>query len=282
MKDIKNDALVRVMNDYVILPRKYIQDVLDGVMSREEFTVLVWIRGSSTPYARFVTTIKGVNQDVFGGRYGDNYINKILLSLKNKKYLYYKPRQGHRGSFAIKSVDFLLPTKRITTYEGISRDDSIRSDSSSQIEVESEVITDLFDSVQKSDDVNSVKKQLLSSVSMDASVRGGNNDNYNNNNKDKNRSDDKKLNHSRPVLIDVYIPRTDEDEDCKQIAYQLGEQDMRFILSMKDRHGMRVIRQAYEQTRKYSEGNSVKNVPSLFNEILQKITKDDVAEKSEN
>jgi hypothetical protein len=267
MKESKDDIMFRVMNDFVIHPRKLNRDVLDGVLTRDEYHVYVWLRGSANPYAVAVVTLRGINQDVFGGRHGDSYINKILLSLKSKKYLYYKKRQGCRGSFEVKIADFLLPTKRITTYEGISGTDSIRSDSSSQVDDTSEVTVDLFDSVQKLDDLKSMKKQLLSSVSIDTSFRSSNNDNYNYNNKDKNRSE------SRPILVETFIPKTDEEETCLNIAQQVGEKDMRFLLSKKDQYGIQLITDAYEELCNYKKNHKVDNLPALLTSIILQLIK---------
>lgn len=276
METNKDETLLRVVTDFVIQPRKLNRDVLDGTISREEYHVCVWLRGSSNPYAVTVVTLQGINQDVFGGRYTTNYINRILLSLKSKKYLYYKPRQGRRGSFEIKMADFLLPTKKITTYEGLSKEKLVRSGNSSKEDIVSEVPVDLFESNQKSNDIKSIKKQILSSISIESSFRSNNNDNHNNNYKDNNRS------KTKPILVDTFTPKTDEEDFCKQTAYQLGEQDMRFLLSMKDKYGVNTIEQAYEETYSYLQNNKVDNLPALFNSIIGKIINSNFTDKTEN
>lgn len=276
MKDNKDDIMFRVMNDFVIHPRKLNRDVLDGNITREEYQVYVWLRGSANPYATAVVTISGIKQDVFGAKYSDNHINKILLSLKSKKYLYYIPRQGRRGSFEIKMVDFLLPTKKITTYEGLVSASSSRSGDRARGEVQEEVIPEVVSFEQKSDKVKSIRKQVVSSISVDSLFRSDNNDTNNNNYKNNNRS------KTKPIVTELFDPKTKEEIFCKDTAYQLGEQDMRYILSIKDRYGISVLRDAYERTYAYQLNNKVENLPALFNSIVDGIIKSQTAEKSEN
>lgn len=276
MKESKDDIMFRVMNDFVIHPRQLNRDLLEGKISREEFQVDVWLRGCANPYAVAVVTISGINHDVFGGKYSDNHINKILLSLRSKKYLYYKPRQGRRGSFEIKMVDFLLPTKKITTYEGLARASSDRSEDGAKNIVQEELMPEVVSFKQKSDKVKSIKKQIASSISVDDLFRSDNNDTDNNNYKNNNRS------KTKPIVTELFYPTTDEETFCKDTAYQLGEQDMTYILSIKDRYGISVLKDAYEKTYKYHLKNKVENLPGLFNSIVERVIKTQVTENSEN
>ena len=69
MKEVRNDIVLRLMEDYVIQPRKYNREVLEGRMTREEYTLNSWIRGSCNPYAKATVTLGGLHLDIFGGRY---------------------------------------------------------------------------------------------------------------------------------------------------------------------------------------------------------------------
>lgn len=107
-------------NSYVILHRKIAEDRRNKKISRNEYLVYVWLRNNANPYGISVTSLSDLNNDIFDGRTTTNSLNKIMLSLKKKRYLYYERRVGSRGSFNVKFPDFLLPTKKMTTYESIS------------------------------------------------------------------------------------------------------------------------------------------------------------------
>lgn len=272
MKDKKNDAMFRVMNDFVIQPRQLNRDVLDGKITRDEYHVLVWLRGSANPYATTVITLSGVNNDVFGGKHDDNTVNKILLSLKKKKYLYYTPRQGRRGSFEVKVTDFLLPTSKITTYEELSSKDYVRSALSINGEATAEVIPEVTENYQKSKELKTLKRQLVSSVSAHSHGRSNNNDTYNYKNKDNNRRDFNKL-----IPVNNFMPDTHEEEVCLSIAREVGETHMNFLLSTKDKYGVQIIEETFSQHRGDILSENIRDKAAFFNSrISENIGKKDL------
>lgn len=265
MNNSKDDVVLRVMEDYVIHPRKLNRDVLQGNLTRDEYHLLVWLRGSANPYGIAIVTTSGLTRDVFGSKVTDNYTNRLLLSLRSKRYLYYTPRSGRKGSFEIKLSDFLLPTKKITTYESFASKDLARGVGGVKSEIKEEVVAEVVEVSKKSEDLDNLKEQEESLFSITSVFRGDNNDNNNYKNKNKSRKKHK------IILTESFSPKTKEEEFCKNIASQLGEQDLTFILSIKDRYGISVLRQAYEETYNYQKKYKVENLPALFNSIVGKL-----------
>lgn len=263
MNNSKDDVVLRVMEDYVIHPRKLNRDVLQGNLTRDEYHLLIWLRGSANPYGIAVVTISGLTRDVFGSKVTDNYTNRLLLSLRSKRYLYYTPRSGRKGSFEVKLSDFLLPTKKITTYESFADKDLVRGVKEVKPETKEEVATEVSEASKRLEDSDNLKEQEESLFSTTDVFRGGNNDNNNYKNKSRKKH--------KIILTESFSPKTKEEEFCKNIASQLGEQDLTFIFSIKDRYGISILEQAYEETYSYQKKHQVENLPALFNSIVGKI-----------
>jgi len=103
--------------NYVIFQRKIAADYRDEIINKDEFLIYTWLRLNADPYGISVTSLSSLGQDLFGKEKTENSINKLLLSLKRKKFLFYKKRTGSRGSFRIHFGGFILPTKAITSLD---------------------------------------------------------------------------------------------------------------------------------------------------------------------
>lgn len=163
-------------NSFVILHRKIAADRRNKKISRNEYLVYVWLRNNANPYGISVTSLSDLNNDIFDGHTTTNSLNKIMLSLKKKRYLYYERRVGSRGSFDVKFPDFLLPTKKMTTYESISGKRVSRSPTDSE-ELSSEEDEHSFEvDKQNSGESYSEWEQEYSSESQDYRSRGPKNE----------------------------------------------------------------------------------------------------------
>lgn len=74
-------------------------DYLAGVLTYDEFFLLFWLWLGANPYRGAVRiSYKGLHTELHG-RHSINKLNKIVLSLRSKKYLSFPKRQGRRGAF---------------------------------------------------------------------------------------------------------------------------------------------------------------------------------------
>ena len=248
---------------YVTTPRFIADDLKDGKLTRNELLVYCWLRINTDPYGNVATHLSAIKDDILPD-ISENYINKILLSLLKKKYLYFEKRQGHRGSFRISFGDWLLPGG------GIRNIDELFLDKVGNKEVKSKDESE----VNKSSDTNSQmleeqKRVLAEGFSVHtqpSGVRGYHNHTDNDNNK---RSILYKK-EERQMPVSGYTPRTYEETECYNIATKLGETHMDFLLGTLRKQGILTIQRAWGIYREVDR-SKIKNPPAYFNKILQEL-----------
>lgn len=247
----------RVTEDYVILHRKLTEEVRNGDLSVTEYLFYVWLKNNANPYAKVTVNLTGLNDDLFYSEKTDNYINKILLSLKKKQYIDYTTRKGCKGSFTIILHDFLLPQKVLT---------NLRKET---------IVSQTFEST------NQTLKTTITYTPQEAFtlpafeiVRGDNNDNNKKNNNYKNNHKSyKTLTTKEIVRTDLFKPKDEEELLCKQINLELGDSDMKYILKLKSEHGIETVKQSYNRFKDRLT-DTIKNKPAFFNYISQEIIKE--------
>ena len=88
-------------NNFLRLDRTIFEDYANNKISLDEKDILVHLQVWANPNnAKTKISYQGLADD-FKGRYEKNAVNKIILSLKKKKYLWFPNQQGCRGSFII-------------------------------------------------------------------------------------------------------------------------------------------------------------------------------------
>ncbi len=70
------------------------------------------------------------------------------------------------------------------------------------------------------------------------------------------------------VPVSGFVPKTYEQEVCWRIARELGEHDMRFILSCLKRYGLGHIERAWGLFRDMPQA-SIKNKAGYFNKLIR-------------
>lgn len=161
------------LDNFVIFRRQIASDVRDGLITRAEFNALAWCRLNANPYGVFIANLEVLNDELFNGERTKNYINKLLLNLKKKGYLYFKNRAGRRGSFEIHFGDWPLPNNG-----GVKTLDRFFSKKSDQNQDPTESVPDtepsqsLGGSSQSIDEIKNQIKQNLYGYSSDDEFRG--------------------------------------------------------------------------------------------------------------
>jgi hypothetical protein len=112
-------------NNFVIFPREYKSAYRKGLVTAAEDIIYSYIRRDGDPYGVARVIISDLIE-YYPGNVSVSWINKILLSLKSKKYIYYEPRPGRRGSFEVHMGDWILPNKQIKSLEKFFSQESVR------------------------------------------------------------------------------------------------------------------------------------------------------------
>ena len=164
------------LQNYVIFPRQLASDYRNRVITLDELSIHNWLRLNANLYGSSTTSLSDLSNDLFRGRKSENYINKLILSLKRKRYIYYKSRSGCRGSFEVKFGDFRLPTGVVTSLDKYFNITEVRGEIVDEAVQKSEPIQNLPNASQRINDIRKDISSIVSTFSKGVQVRASNND----------------------------------------------------------------------------------------------------------
>jgi len=244
-------------NDYVKLPRSIKTALVDGFLRFEEYSVLVWLWINANPRnGRAQVSYAGLSQD-FKEKYSKNMVNRLMLNLKRKKWIWFAIQQGRRSSFNVDIASYPLSDGTFMDIEYRFQQKSGRSQNVTDDRSLAEVPTEVGDIRQKLKDGKNLLIEQFSLGSQNTLGRSPNNDNEKENNN--------KRSTRQPVRN--FNPKTYEDQRCWEIAKDLGEKDMAFILSALKKHGLTKIESVYQSVMD-QPNDKVKNKGAYFNTLL--------------
>ncbi len=172
------------LENWIAYKRDIVSLYRNGGINRNEYTLYLHLRLTCNAYGICTTNLETIKSDLFPKLKGVNYIEKLVLSLKRKRLIWFKDRRGCRGSFEIHFGDFILPDKKIKKLDKYFEDNLVRGEEKTQEPLESEVSTK---PMSVSQNLNEGKKALIESFSMDG---GTNQVRSCNNNKDKEKDNE--------------------------------------------------------------------------------------------
>lgn len=82
---------------------------------------------------------------------------------------------------------------------------------------------------------------------------------------------DKKMNYKERSNLNNFKPKSREEYLCLQMARDLNEQSMDFILSALRKYGFNAVEKAYNDVKELSQTREIKNKGAYFNEILKRL-----------
>lgn len=245
-------------NDYVKLPRSIKTALVDGYLSFEEYSVLVWLWINANPrIGKAHVSYAGLSKD-FKEKYSKNHINRLMLNLKRKKWIWFPGQQGRRSSFHVDISNYPLSNGGFVELEKRIKQKSGRSESDIPEQTPAEVPTEVSGVRQK---LESDKNALVDRFSFNSESSLGRSSKNDNENENKNN----RSNRGRPVR--EYTPKSYEEQKCWEIAQALGEKDMTFILSALKKYGLTRIDEAYRSVME-QPSDKVKNRGAYFNRLL--------------
>ena len=150
-------------NDYVKLPRSIKTALVDGLLEYEEYALLVWLWLIANPRSgRAHVSYAGLAKD-FKDRYLKNRVNKFMLELKRKKWVWFVNQQGRRSSFNVDISEYPLSDGTFKYIEHNFQQKSGRSEDTTDKQSLTEAPAEVDDISQK---LESEKKKLVARFSF--------------------------------------------------------------------------------------------------------------------
>lgn len=255
------------LDNYVVTPRYIASDYRNGKITIPERNLWLWLRVCGSPYGIATVSMETLAKESFNKPVDKNYINKILLSLKSKRYVWYSDRSGRRGSFEVHMGDWILPSKHIKTLDKYFEDDTVRGENLMKSYGNTEVEIEVADFSQNFEVKNTIAPTSKSLESIRALVRGYDNDKE----KDKNNDKDSLASLSlkkEDYSFNKFREETYEAMRCKQIALAVGDKDVAYCIGIYRKYGMDVLEKALEEFT-ISDGMHKDNPPAFFNSLVQ-------------
>lgn len=268
---MKNEKQQINNNDYIRLPRSLRELYLDKFLLLEEFIVLIWLWMKANPkIGKADTSYEALSKD-FHEKFSKNKMNKIMLELKRKKLIWYPRQQGRRSSFNVDIQNYPLSGGGYRDLSDLFENNSGRSDSNTNNPNPAEALAEVKEVQQKlKSDVLPLNKPRIGTQESEFG-RSCNNENEKENKNYKNRSVS-----SKEVDVDNFKPTNDDEIECVAIADYLEERKMNFILSVLDKHGIKIIRKACQEVVKRQD--KIKNRGAYFNRMIENFVKNEFDE----
>lgn len=256
-------------NSWVPFPRKIRADRLDGLITPSECDLYLWLRLSANPYGIASISFEGLVADFAQRGWSKNHLNRLVLSLKTKRYLHYEARSGRRGSFQVRFADFLVPGGGITELKDLNKSGLGRGVGTGTGAPVAEEPPDIPASNQSFESYKDDISKLVQQFSMDKD-RGSNNDTETKKENKINRCNEEER---KDMPVSRFNPQSYEEQQCKEIALELGEKTMDFLLGTRHKHGMGVIEEAWGEWQRMSgkKKQEVENRAAYFNGIVESI-----------
>lgn len=253
------------IDSYTIFPRSIVSDYRNGKLTIPERNLLSWLRQNGNPYGIAFADLDLLSRETFNEPVSKSYINKLILSLKSKRYIWYAERKGRRGSFEV-HIDFWImkdgSIRRLTKY---FEQEVVRSRESTQALSQSE---ERPQNEPQSQRIQMLKESIKATASRKYkgdSVRGSDNDT----DTDKEKENISLQLRSEKFDIGSYKPRTAEEQRCLEIANEVGEESVGFTIGIYRDHGIEPLEDALTE---YQETDLSKfdNPKAFFNSLVMK------------
>jgi DNA-binding MarR family transcriptional regulator len=257
------------LESFVPFPRYIVELLRSGEITPKEFFVLCYIRINGNPYGRATVSLDDIANDLsLAG--GKNASNRIVLLLKKKKLLYFERRSGHRGSFLIDLDDWILPNKKKRTLAQFFGPNYTRgayppiSNKNAEVSTELPVKTQRLKIQETVEDKGLFDKKLLNKYGGVYNDTDNDTDKFVYPSKKQNS-----FNKEKRISVKEFEPQNHEEYVCHEIAKNIGEKEMNYLLSILHQHGIGVIEEAHGLLKEKKE--QIKNKASYMNGIIKQL-----------
>lgn len=220
---------------YNQVPRYIASDFRAGRISRNALFIYLWLRTNADPYGVVTTSSENLRADLFP-ELKKNTVNKALIELRGKQYIYYELRQGKTGSFDVHFGDWRLPKgKGYKTLEKYFANGQPEKKQHPQADP-SEINQKLEGQNQKLIDA---KRQLTQRFSPDSELQQFRSYQNENENEKEIENHGSTLPIKARTLVRDFQPKTREESLCKEIAKEVGDEYINPLLSVIRTHEQR-------------------------------------------
>ena len=252
---------------YTTVPRYIPNDYRQGKLNRNEWILYIWMRSTANMYGVGGVSIAVLHAEIFPDLKDKSSVNKMLLSLRKKKYVWFEDHQGSRSPFEVHFGDWLLPHKQIKTLDSFWKMEDGRSEYAPNTEQQTE---DAQNPTIPNQKLKRAKEQLGEAFSFNAplrAIRSAYNDTDKEKDKDKNDSLVKPS--FKEILVRDFNPTNSEEARCHEIAIALKETNMNWILSGLKKYGLPAIEKSWGIYREdLARGKRIENPGAYFNGIV--------------
>lgn len=291
MEKNKEEKTEYPLANWIPFPRSILSLYMNGELNRPEFVVYCYLRLGCNPWGICHTHLEAITDDALrneGTKKGasKNYANKIILSLKRKKLLFYEDRTGRTGSFEVRFPDFVTPDKKLTSITHLFEKELGKTVAATLVCNKAEVVTEVEMPSQKLESSESMLNTDTTKTNDLTESRGYNNDtdieqeientelsvSYKKGSKNKDSTDTEYVckNPSR-----LFRPNTYEEQKAKDIADAVGETCMDNYLALISRGYFWALEKGYgEYKEDVAKGKLVENPPAYMNGIIMRIIKE--------
>lgn len=248
---------------YVIFPRYIPSDFKSGKLTPNEWKLYSWLRQNMNPYGITTTGVSSIQDDIFNG-VSKNYIEKLLLSLRRKRYLHFDNRQGRRGSFEVRFGDLITPNGVIVSIAHYFDDREVISEDTSKFGGGEQVGNNTDVESHKSKEQKEAEVNRFSATPETPQVISPYNE-YNTEN----------INTTSPfkgIPVVDFHPQTNGESVCKRIALELKEEYINSLLKILRTDGFSRLEEAMEIYREHkAQGKKIEKSGAYFHGIIKSL-----------
>jgi hypothetical protein len=246
----------------VFTPRLLADAFSDKNLTFSEFVVLTWIwlradyvKGYfSTSYRTLVENLRGnIKYDA---------MRKVVSSLRKKRYINFANHKGVTGSFPVYVVGFYLANKQILNWEDTEKKLAITTSSQPPAFEDTDPENNLEGVNHNSEHENEPAQGKFIGKPPNTFTTP-NNDNEKNKNK--------KSIIGKPISVSTFDPGSSDEQRCKEIAIELEEKDLRFILSALHTYNLPHLERCLGLLKEEMAKGNIKDKRKYFNSLIRTI-----------
>jgi len=221
------------------------EDYFGGNLTTDEMFIFIWLQWQSNPVnGKFFTSYTNLESEL-NGKYSKNLINKVMLSLKSKKYIWFVAHRGSRGVVEVVTKDFPLTSGSFLNINKYFEQKSDGNNEGDHDSTTAEPSPELEPINQKFEVADYPLREDEKAVFDIEPGRTPNTD-TNTQTKIENDIDTTSTTKGRKKINPIeYIPKTEEEQKCLKIALELRENDFQFMLFVLKKYGIGVVEEAW-------------------------------------
>lgn len=275
MEANKNEKVIEDLS-WIPYPRDVYSMFLSGNISSGEYITYMYIRHSADIYGKSSVSLEMVKSGLYL-KIGKNTVNKYLIDLKNQKLLWFKDRRGSSKPFVVFFPWFFPHEGIITTIKPFFDDTETHTNPKPHTVTSSELVEEVKYKSQNSEQTVKEVVKMKKSIGNRTKFRST----YTDTNTNSKNIDNVNSYKGEEIPAKTFEPNGYEESKCLEIARALGEEDMRFLLSLNRKGYFWAIEQAWGVFKDIDK-SKIRNPRAYFNSMVTEIIAEKQRENSES